>query len=359
MPGMGDRERLHDHILGSLAAAALGDAMGAATEQHEISEILAEHNGLLRELIAPSSDTFSGGNLPGQITDDTSQMFAMAESIIEANGDLTEQDWIQKLLHWSQTSPMARMMGPTTKPLLEALSKGEDTSAIGRVGTSTRKVASFGTTNGAAMRIAPAGLVHPGDKEAAVRLAWVTSRPTHDTQIALAGAGAIAAGVAEALLVDADVYTVAQACLWGARHGEALGAREGRRVPGPNVARRIEIAIEEALRATDFEDALRRIEASVGNSVMTVESVPAAVGVFVAASGDPLESAVGGTNIGNDTDTIAAMAGSLAGALRGIDAVPRDLFETVKAVNSEDIEAIANGLTAIAWRRATAAGLAG
>lgn len=359
MPGMGDRERLHDHILGSLAAAALGDAMGAATEQHEISEILAEHNGLLRELIAPSSDTFSGGNLPGQITDDTSQMFAMAESIIEANGDLTEQDWIQKLLHWSQTSPMARMMGPTTKPLLEALSKGEDTSAIGRVGTSTRKVASFGTTNGAAMRIAPAGLVHPGDKEAAVRLAWVTSRPTHDTQIALAGAGAIAAGVAEALLVDADVYTVAQACLWGARHGEALGAREGRRVPGPNVARRIEIAIEEALRATDFEDALRRIEASVGNSVMTVESVPAAVGVFVAASGDPLESAVGGTNIGNDTDTIAAMAGSLAGALRGIDAVPRDLFETVKAGNSEDIEAIANGLTAIAWRRATAAGLAG
>jgi ADP-ribosylglycohydrolase len=189
--------------------------------------------------------------------------------------------------------------------------------------------------------------------EEAVRLAWLTSRPTHDTQIAAAGAGAIAAGVAHALEVDADVYSVARACLWGARFGEELGGREGRYVAGPSVARRIEIAIDEALRARNLEDALRGIEASVGNSVMTVESVPAAVGIFVAAGGDPLESVVGGTNIGNDTDTIAAMAGSLAGALRGIDAVPRDMVETVKSVNSEDIAALASGLTDIAWRRIT------
>jgi ADP-ribosylglycohydrolase len=351
--GVGDRERLHAHILGSLATAALGDAMGAATEQHAIPEILAEHDGLLRELLAPSSDTFSGGNLPGQITDDTSQMFALAEVLIDSDGNLTEEAWIDKLLHWSQTSPMARMMGPTTRPLLEAIAAGEDTAHIGRVGASTRKLTSFGATNGAAMRIAPAGLVHPGDMEEAVRLAWLTSRPTHDTQIAAAGAGAIAAGVAHALEVDADVYSVARACLWGARFGEELGGREGRYVAGPSVARRIEIAIDEALRARNLEDALRGIEASVGNSVMTVESVPAAVGIFVAAGGDPLESVVGGTNIGNDTDTIAAMAGSLAGALRGIYAVPRDMVETVKSVNSEDIAALASGLTDIAWRRIT------
>jgi ADP-ribosylglycohydrolase len=351
MPDVGDRERLHDHVLGSLAAAALGDAMGAATEQHAIPEILEEHGGLLRELLAPNNDTFSGGNLPGQITDDTSQMFAMAEALIAANGDLTEDAWVQKLLHWSQTSPMARMMGPTTKPLLEAIARGEDTSTIGQVGTSTRKLTSFGTTNGPAMRIAPAGLINPGDPEAAVQLAWLTSRPTHDTQIAASGAGAIAAGVAEALTVGADVYSVTQACLWGARRGEEVGAAEGRVVAGPSVTRRIELAIEEALRARGLEDALRRIEASVGNSVMIVESVPAAVGIFVAVGGDPLETAVGGTNIGNDTDTIAAIAGSLAGALRGIAAVPADLVATVKSVNSEDIDGLAEGLTEIAWAR--------
>jgi ADP-ribosylglycohydrolase len=91
---------------------------------------------------------------------------------------------------------------------------------------------------------------------------------------------------------------------------------------------------------------------------MTVESVPAAVGIFVAAGGDPLETVVGGTNIGNDSDTIAAMAGSLAGALRGIGAVPVDLYETVKSVNSEDMEALAHGLTTIAWRRVNSVSVA-
>ncbi|HEX2280718.1 MAG TPA: hypothetical protein VHG52_03045, partial [Thermomicrobiales bacterium] len=55
-----------------------------------------------------------------------------------------------------------------------------------------------------------------------------------------------------------------------------------------------------------------------------------------------------------DSDTIPAMAGSLAGALHGIEVVPADLYETVKSVNSEDMEALAAGLTEIAWRRVNA-----
>jgi ADP-ribosylglycohydrolase len=346
-------QRLSQHILGSLATAAIGDAMGAATEQHTIPEIVEKFGGLLRDLRDPSPETFSYGNLAGQITDDTSQMFALAQALIDTDGELTEEVWIKTLLHWSQTSPHAHQMGPTTRPLLQAIAAGQDTSAIGR-GNSARKLTSFGASNGAAMRIAPAGLVHPGDIEAAVRLAWVTSRPTHDTQIAAAGAGAIAAGVAQALAPGAEVFSVVRACLDGARIGEAIGAREGRRVPGPSIARRIELAVEEALRANSLLDAIERIEASVGNSVMMVESAPAAVGVFVAAGGDPLDTVSAGASIGNDSDTIAAMAGSLSGALRGIAAVPADLFATVKAVNQEDIEAISAGLTAIAWRRLNA-----
>lgn len=347
------RERLAEHILGSLATAAIGDAMGAATEQHNIPEIVELFGGLLRELRDPSPETFSYGNKAGQITDDSSQMFALAQTLIDTDGAITEQAWIATLLHWSQHSPHRHQMGPTTRPLLQAIAAGEDTATIGR-GLSARKLTSFGSSNGAAMRIAPAGIVHPGDIERAVELAWLTSRPTHDTQIAAAGAGAIAAGVAHALTPGADVFSVVQACLAGARLGEAIGIREGRRVPGPNIARRIELAVEEALRSSSPLEAITRIEASVGNSVMMVESVPAAVGVFVAGGGDPLGVVSAGASIGNDSDTIAAMAGALAGALRGIVAVPADLFATVKAVNEEDIEAIAAGLTAIAWRRSNA-----
>jgi ADP-ribosylglycohydrolase len=351
MTSVQTRERLHNHIFGSLAAAALGDALGAATEQHTTDEIIARFGGLLRDLHAPSSETFSTGNLPGQITDDVSQMLALAEALIATNGDLSEDAWLRALLRWMDTSPAARMMGPTTRPLLEALAAGRDTADIGRSPHSTRKFASFGATNGAAMRVAPAGLIFPGDVEAAVRLSWITCRPTHDTQIAAAGAGAIAAGVAQALLPDADVYSVTRACMQGARLGEALGAREGRRVPGPSVLRRIEIAIDEALRSASLHEAISRIEASVGNSVMAVESVPAAVGIFIAAGGDPVEAIVGGANIGNDTDTIAAMAGAMAGALRGVGALPAPLLETVVSANREDFAAIADGLTTLAWRR--------
>ena len=209
----------------------------------------------------------------------------------------------------------------------------------------------MGTTTGAATGGAPAGLVNPGDLEGAVRLSWVTCLPTHDTQIAASGAGALAAGVAQALVPGAEVWSVVRACLEGARLGEEIGARNGRRVAGPSVARRIELAVNEALRARSLEEAIRGIEATVGNSVMTVESVPAAIGIFVAAGGDPLECAVGGTNIGNDSDTIAAMAGALAGALRGSDPIPAAMRETVLTANEEDIGALADGLTEIAWRR--------
>lgn len=349
-------DRLREHILGGLMGAALGDALGAATEQHHIDEIIAEHGGLLRRLIAPPIDTFSHSDTAGLVTDDCSQMFTLVQAIIDTDGELDDRTWLHAMLHWSQFSHMRKQMGPTTRPLLEAMAAGQSTDHIGTVGNSTRKLTTMGATNGAAMRVAPAGLVHPGDAEGAVRLAWVSARLTHDTQIAAAGAGAIAAGVAEALLPSADVFSVVGACLEGARLGDALGRAEGRTIPGPSIVRRIELAVEAALRSTDLEEALRRIEAAVGNSVMMVESAPAAVGIFVAAGGDPLECAVGGTNIGNDTDTIAAMAGALGGALRGYNAVPADMAAVIHAANEEDIPTLADGLTAIAWRNWTAGG---
>src|SRR2546428_10704423 len=106
-------ERLRMHIFGSLAAAALGDAMGAATEQHTTEEIVAMFGGLLRDLHTPSTDTFSAGNQAGQITDDTSQMLVLAQVLIETGGNLDQGSWLRALLHWSTTSPMSRMMGPT------------------------------------------------------------------------------------------------------------------------------------------------------------------------------------------------------------------------------------------------------
>lgn len=341
---------LEDRILGSLLAAAIGDAMGSATEQHQIDEIIAEHSGLLDRLIPPPIDTFSyrGDGVAGYFTDDTSQMIALAEELIATQGKITVKGWVNRLLDWATNSFYRDQMGPTTRPLLEAIARGESIDHIGVVGKSNRKMTSMGVTNGAAMRVAPAGLIHPGDIEKAVQTAWITCQPTHDTQIAAAGAGAIAAGCAAALLPDADVTKVLDACLEGTRLGEALGSQQGRRVAGPSVHRRIQIALQEVQLAHSLEDALRRLEASVGNSVYMVESVPAAIGIFAFTAGNALQCATGGTNIGNDTDTIAAMAAALAGALNGSQALPAPLVEQVNQANRVDFAALATQLASVA-----------
>lgn len=342
------RPSLRGRIFGSLVTAALGDAMGASVELMSTHEILERYGGLLTDLVrSPEAGAAAALGAVGEITDDASQMLCLARALVEGDGDLGDERWLAALTEWADTSPLARYMGPTTRTLLEARVAGRAPAP----GGSGRRDPAFGATNGAAMRVAPAGLVRPGDVAGAVRLAWVSSRVTHDTQIAAAGAGAIAGGVAEALTPDAGVASVARACLDGARLGERLGLAEGRRVPGPNVARRIELAIDEAGRAAGLEDAIARIEATVGNSVLVAESVPAAVGLFVAAAGHPFDTLVAGVNIGNDADTIATMAGALAGALHGAGPLPRALVDTLTDANPDDLDEVADHLTDVAWRR--------
>ena len=46
-------------------------------------------------------------------------------------------------------------------------------------------------------------------------------------------------------------------------------------------------------------------------------------------------------------DTIATIAGALAGALRGFDRVPQDLYEQVACVNDLDLDKIAADLVEV------------
>jgi ADP-ribosylglycohydrolase len=339
---------LYDHILGCLAMAAIGDAMGSASEQWATHEILAQYDGYIREFLTPPPDTWSAGNRAGEITDDVSIMFALAQAILDANGHLTTEQWSQALVHWADVSPMAHMMGPTTSAIVAALREGRDPTTVGTVNDTQRQVTSMGSTNGAAMRIAPAGLIHPCDIEKAVNEALVSCLPTHNTHIGISAAAAIAAGVAEAFTPGADVLSVANACVIGAEMGEKLGIQHGRRVAGPSVPRRIELAITLATQAGSFEEVLDLLRGYLGCSVLAAESVPTAIGLFIFAGDDPLEAVVGGANIGDDTDTIACIAGALSGTLKGFQEVPKDLYQIICKVNDVDIEHIAAGLSNIA-----------
>lgn len=338
--------RLSDKIHASLATAVIGDALGAPTEQRSIREIRELFGGRVESFFEPPADSpYSKGRKPAQITDDSSQMMMLAECFIAGDGSVTAREVAEMVLRWSENPDyFPHFAGPSTRRAIEALRNGADPDIIGAEGRET----TMGTSNGGAMRVAPAGLVHPGDIDSAVRAAAITCRPSHFTNVGVAGAGAIAAAVAIALRDDATIIDIVRAARRGAALGAEIGAAEGRESAGASVRARIETAVAIAITSDSLDDAVQRIADSVGSGLHAAEAVPAAIGCFVAAAGDPWLTVVAAANIGDDTDTVACMAGAIAGAYSGFARVPEKAYQSVLAANDLDIANLASRLSAVA-----------
>jgi len=344
-------DKLQDRIHAALALAGMGDALGAPTEQWSIDEIATKYGGLVTAFDDPPADTFAGANqgLRGEVTDDASQMYYLARAMVAAGGALNQEQWVECLLDWVATSPKAGFMGPSTAGIVKALQEGADTALVGVIGQSRRKMTTVGTTNGAAMRVAPVGLLYPGRIEEACRSTLFTCLPSHDTAVAIAAACSVAAACAQALATD-DLALVLQAAVKGGEAGERLARESARQVAGPSYPARLDMALRIAREAQSDSEFLHRMENEVGNSVLAAESVPAALGVVAYAKGDPLRTIALSASIGNDTDSIATMAGAIVGALRGTAALPQDLLAEFKRTNGAefDLDALAAGLAALA-----------
>ena len=339
-----NRTHLYDRVLGSLASACIGDALGAPAEQRSPAEIEQLWGGWLREFHAPPADSpYAAGRRAAQITDDASQMIALIDTYLAEPVALTARGVGNMLLRWSESEYYPRFAGPSTLRAVEGLRAGGDPETLGAAG----RLATDGTSNGAAMRVAPAGLRHPGDIDAAVADTLTCCRPSHLTNIGVSGAAAVAAAVSAAVVPGATMLEVIAAARYGAREGYRLGTAHGRDVAGPSVERRIELAVSAALAADDFPGAVRAITDVTGSGLSISEAVPAAFGILVAADGDPFLTCVGGANAGDDTDTVACIAGSIAGALRGFSAVPRHLYDELEAVNHLELEHRAEAFTSL------------
>jgi ADP-ribosylglycohydrolase len=201
------------------------------------------------------------------------------------------------------------------------------------------------------MRVAPVGLIYPGQLDVACAQALVTCLPSHDADVAISAACSVTAAVSQALIED-ELEPVIEASLKGARIGEELARRHARVVAGPSYLGRLELALQIAREAKDDRTFMTTMERLVGNSVLASESVPAALGIVLYAQGDPMRTIALGASIGNDTDSIATMAGAIVGALRGAKNLPRDLLEEFREANAAefDLDTIAAGLAAIASR---------
>lgn len=326
-----------DKVQGCMAGISIGDAMGMPTSLLTPQQIKNKFGYVETFLDAGDDHSIHNGLGQGVITDDTQQTLLVANAIIQ-DGKVTIDGVVNQLLRWANENQVihSTIIGPSTKMSLIKLMDGADPIEAGM----------YGDTNGSAMRIAPVGIVNAGNLPACIEESEKASLPSHGTNIGISSACAVACAVAQAM-TETSLDKIIEAAIYGARQGEGLG----RIIPGPSIARRIELAVELVDRAESPEQAALDLYDLIGAGVRAIESIPTALGLVYAAKGDPMEAIILATNIGDDSDTIASMAGGICGAYAGIERFPSELVAQIMNSNELDLNSICQQLTDIANRR--------
>jgi ADP-ribosylglycohydrolase len=324
----------HDRALGALAGVALGDALGMPSQTLTRGQISAAY-GRITGFVAPFPDhPVSHGLTAAMVTDDTEQTVLLARRLIADRCGFDAALWAQALLEWEaevRARGLRDLLGPSSKAALDALLAGKPASETGH----------RGTTNGAAMRIVPVAIATPPDVGLLVDRVEAVSRVTHATGEAIGAAAAVAMVVSlgvEGYAFEAAVPAALAAARAGNRRGSAWGEAD---MPG-----RIALALEVAASGDEAELAAR-----IGTSVASRCSVAAAFGVVRLAGGDPWQAALIAANIGDDTDTIGAIAVGMAAACTGFAALPKDKVEQVMQANDLPFIALADDLLALRSRQ--------
>lgn len=337
---------LTDRATASLLGLAIGDALGMPTQSMSRAQIVADHGRITDFADAGPHQRIAHGMTAGSITDDTEQAILLARMLIDGGGRIDPREFADRLVEWErgmQAKGSLDLLGPSTKAAVTRILEGVPVAEAG----------SGGTTNGAAMRIAPVGIATPSDDlDALVDAVVEASMVTHNTGLGIAGASAIAAAVS--------------AGIDGAGVGEALdiateaarrGAARGNWVAGGDIAARLGWARSWLVRLP-ADDRIEAIAEVVGTSVASQESVVAAL-ALVAIEQDPWVALGDAASLGGDTDTIGAMAGAVLGAIHGTRAWPGAAVHTVTRVNGLDLAPLVDGLLAIRRGRVTRASAGG
>lgn len=273
-----------DRIVGCLMGGAIGDAWGSQYEG----------------TAPPVAVDFTYGWF---LTDDTQLTLATCEAIIAEGGVNPER--IAAGFARAFSARLLVGLGASTYQALESLAAGGHWELVGRKGDQA-------AGNGAAMRMAPLAFCLDVSVSQERQLLRDVCRITHHNDEAYAGALAIV------LAVQAVVEGI-----WNG--GAGLIAHVVRQLP--DSALRDRMSEFETLDPLTPLDQLAR---QYGNSGYAVESVPFSLFAAQQAHGSDFTSWIRGViEAGGDTDTIASMAGQVAGCCLGLGRIPEDLIARV------------------------------
>ena len=277
-----------DRFAGCLLGQAVGDGIGAPYEGLSADNIYWGF-GRPDELLSNSD----GETL--FYTDDTQMMIGIAETLAE-HGRIAEANLCQAFV--TNYHP-DRGYGRGARLVLEAMATGGPWREIARTHFPGGSLG-----NGAAMRVAPIGLLYCDDLDRVMEEARLSALPTHVHPLGIEGAQVLAVAVAMAV------------------RGPPLDRREFyrellRRVRSEEF--RWHLSVAARLRRGDTVSVL-------GSSLEAHRSVVTAIACFAHATRSYEDAVARAISLGDDTDTLAAMAGALSGAHLGITAVPGRLL---------------------------------
>lgn len=324
-----------DRALGALQGLALGDALGMPTQSMSPAEIEHYYGGISGLVDSVPEQTIAPSMPAGAITDDTEQAILLAQLMIDGGGHVDAMAFAETLLAWEDqmaAKGSLDLLGPSTKAALERVRAGEDPTTTGR----------FGTTNGAAMRVAPAGIAFSlDDSRVFTDAVHETCMVTHDTCQGWQGAALVAAAVSAGIDGASTVEAIDEALA-------LIGSipPRGHWSAKASITARVRAALI-GVDGLTRDEQLVHLREVVGTSVDSTESVPAALAIAREYAGSPMEGLCVAANLGGDTDTIAAMAGAIFGATQGSDAFDQDALRQVERVSRLDLAPIRDGLMAI------------
>jgi ADP-ribosylglycohydrolase len=285
---------LRDRARGALIGLAVGDALGAPTEGKTPAEI-AGRWGRVTDFLADDQ----GGS------DDTEYALFSARLLLLHGRGLTSaavaEAWRSDIVNASNAHKGA---GFSEMMTIRNLRDGLEPPASGR------HLHSW--SDGLAMRTAPFGIAAAGDPRLAADLAARDGAVSHAGE-GIYGGQAVAAAVAVAMA--------------GAPLDEILRAATGV-VPAESwTANAIATGVKIGSSSADVWSALEPLHSSLACGRyfwpdIAPEAVGLAFGIVAAARGNFTDAVTGAVNIGRDTDTIAAIAGAVCGAMQGESALP-------------------------------------